>query len=114
MKAFKVLAVLNIIGGILTGCAAFMKWNQGNYHMTADCSGLDEITCNPVKTSSSFCCDGHLGWSCNPFGKPAAGDPGAASYGRCEYSGDDRTDPEPFCGPLGCSAGAKRLDAGAE
>jgi hypothetical protein len=102
------LFVLFII--LVSGCASFMKWNEGKNTMTSDCSGVDEISCNPLKTSSSFCCDGHQGWHCNPWATPK----GEKLKGQCEYSGDDRTDPVPFCGgPLGCE-GMKFMDAGRE
>jgi hypothetical protein len=92
-------AVLAADLALTVSCAAFMAWNAGKSTMTVDCTGLDEVKCNPLKTSSSFCCDQHLGWSCNPAGKAAD----SPYPGQCEYTGDDRTDSPVWCGgPLGC------------
>ena len=103
-----------VAAGVLllcVGCASFMRWNAGKSTMTADCTGVDEITCNTTKTSSSFCCDGHAGWSCNPFGTPVD----SKTPGRCEYTGDDAVDTPTWCGgPLGCEGVKRPRDAGAE
>ena len=106
-RAIAVTAVIAVV----TGCASFMKWNAGKSTTTSDCSGVDEISCNATKTSSSFCCDGNAGWVCNPFGTPAD----SKTPGRCEYNGSDGTDPVTWCGgPLGCEGVKRPSDAGAE
>lgn len=89
----------------LAGCALFLPAKST---MTAMCDGLDEQKCNPLKTSSSFCCDQAHGWNCNPAGKAKD----SPYPGQCEYDGSDGQEPTTWCGgPLGCE-GAKRPDAG--
>lgn len=87
----RVLAIL-----ALSSCAWWAKIDPPNKaHMTPDCTGVDEQTCDPNRASASFCCDQHAGWNCNPWATPP----------RCEYTGEsDPNMPVPFCGPLGCGA----------
>lgn len=111
--------VLTLALAGIAGCASFMAWNAGKPHVfTPMCDGLDEEKCNPLRTSSSWCCDQHLNWNCNPFGTPAD----STQPGRCEYSGpsqenqgDTTTNAPGSCGvPLGCEGARRPTDAGGD
>ena len=46
----------------LASCAWWARIDPPNKaHLTPDCTGVDEQTCDPNRASASFCCDQHAG-----------------------------------------------------